>query len=103
MLYQLKIYDADNENVFDEVDGGVEWIDEQQAWALVSRFGDFDGEEMFETEDPSWADLHVVPEEMSRFSREIGLEPVLLEYVDAVAESPSDYSTVPFAVFSYEE
>lgn len=37
MLYQLKICDVDNENVFGEINRRIEWIDEQQARVFVKK------------------------------------------------------------------
>lgn len=103
MMYQLKIYDADNENIFDEVDGGIECIEEEQAQSLIERFGEYDDLMMLETEEPSWADLDADPSEMSAFAREIDIAPEMLSYIDDVTSAPDKYSTVPFSIFSYED
>lgn len=101
MIIQLKIFDANDQNIWEEVDGGVECISEEAASAMCDYFN-ADGN-IVEEGPGAFEDIHAVPAEMMRFATEHEFSPELITAIGDVVDNPIAYSTIPFALFAYED
>lgn len=100
MMFQLKIYDSENNNVWDEVDGGVEVVDNDVVEALCETCG---CESLLLSSPPDWEDLDISAQELLDFAEgNGGFSEELITAIEDVRDKPFEYAAVPFTLASYE-
>lgn len=100
-MWQLKIYDAEEANIFEDVDGGVEYLDDETASALCEEYH---CEELINSNAPDWRELDDRCGNLFDYvMTHDGFSDELRSCVADVYDNPDAYSRYPFSLAYYPE
>lgn len=102
MIYQLKVFDINENNVFEEINGGVECLPEDVVSVLCHEFL---LEDITCRTEPDFMEIEAAAEELYGFAMEYldDFSSELRAVIADVIENPENYSCQPFTLQSYRD